>query len=332
MTSCRRLSDIASITQGSWNTKVITMAVEIELFTKVSSRCNTPEKVSEECGLDLRIVQMLINALAGLRLLVKKNGVYVNSEAAERYLVKGKDCYVGDFVTLLGEEYYDVWRGFSNVIATGKPVRDDRRVRLSDPRYGEKYIKAMHEISMTHATSVAKRFDFKGMKSLLEVGGGHGTYSVLIAKENPGIKATVFESPFACVFVKEHASASGARGVSAQEGDFVLGNLPKGHDVVMLTHVLGGLPPEKCEAVLGKAYDALPKGGAVMVNEFKLESNLSRPSFSSMFSLNAFMLSNGGALYPYEQISEWLGNVGFTGVKVFNSDCEFIITLTATKG
>ncbi len=323
------LTGMMSLCQGAWETKVLYVALEAELFTKISRGANTVYKVSQESGIDVRLLKMLTNACKAVGLLSGKGEVLKNSPRAERFLVKGRESYIGDFMVLVGEEYYDVWRGLKEVVVTGRPVRDDRMVRLSKPRYAEAYIRAMQEISHGAAVNLAEGLKLSG-KSLLEVGGGSGIYSIMLTRKNPGLKATVFDSPFSCDFANNNIKDMGAKSVATQPGDFEKGSLPEGHDIIMLTYVLQGLSPDRCEALLKGVYEALPKGGTVVVNEFLLEEGGTSPVFSSLFALNAFMLSNGGSLHTLDEISGWLSNVGFEGVKVIKTS-NFIISLTASK-
>jgi hypothetical protein len=39
------------------------------------------------------------------------------------------------------------------------------------------------------------------------------------------------------------------------------------------------------------------------------------PVFSSLFAINAFMLSNRGSLYTQDRMTEWLRSAGFEDVK-----------------
>lgn len=77
-------------------------------------------------------------------------------------------------------------------------------------------------------------------------------------------------------------------------------------------------------------YEALPRGGAVVVNEFLLEGGGASPVFSSLFALNAFMFSDGGSLHTRDEISDWLTDVGFEGVKAIKTS-DFIISLAAKR-
>lgn len=320
-----------SICQGAWETKILSAAVEIELFTRISRGANTVEKISQESGINVKLLQMLVNACKAMGLLKGTGDAIRNSPESEEFLVNDKEGCIGDFIKIVGGEYYDVWRSFKDVVMVGKPVRDDRVVRLSNPRYAELYLKAMHGITYRHAKEVAKLLNLKGKKSLLDIGGGQGTYSVMIAKENPGLRGVVFDSPFSCDAAKRFIDTAGAKNVTTQGGDFVMGSIPKGSDVVMLTHVLQSLAPERCESLLKKVFEVLPKGGMVIVNEFRLEKDGTNPIFSSLFALNAFMLSNGGLLHPHTEIAEWLSNVGFQEVGFLKTSYEFLVSFTATR-
>ncbi len=331
MTKGPGLSGILSVCQGALGTKVLSVCLELEVFTRISRGAASVEAISQESGVSLPVLGMLINACKSLGLVTEKAGNLKNSSAAEAYLVKGKPGYAGDFMILLGEEYYDIWRGFREVVMTGKPVRDDRMARLSNPRYADIYIRAMHGISVHHAEEVAELLKLTGRNSLLDVGGGVGTYSISIGKKNPGLKVVIFDSPFSCEAAEKYLEASKLKNVTAKGGDYVMGNIPTGSDVIMLTNVLSTMPPAKGEALCRKVFDALPKGGMIVVNEFRLDKGGASPAFSSLFALNAFMLSNGGSLYTHDQMSEWLVSLGFSNVKLLKTSSEFLVSLVADK-
>lgn len=313
--------------QGSWEAKALSVAVELDMFTMVSKGTNTVEKLAQETEADQRALGMLVNACRASGLLVGKDDSLRNSPEAERYLVSGKEGFVGDFIVLVGSEYYDIWRSLKEVVVTGRPVREDRKVRLSNPRYAEHYLNAMRGITHEHSQGLAKSLDLEGKRAVLDVGGGHGTYSVAIGKANPMAKVTIFDSPYSCERVKPYLDQQGAKNVKTEGGDFVMGGIPRGSDVVMLSHVLQSMDPPRCEALLTKAFDALPKGGMIVINEFRLDGAV----FSGLMAINSFMLSDGGSLYPVSLITEWLENVGFTGVKLLKTTRELIVSLTAKK-
>jgi len=324
------LSDLLSLLQGAWETKVLSLAVELELFTRISRGAVSAEMVSQESGMDVRLIGMVIKACEALGLVVKGNGGVKNSPLSERFLVKGSDYYLGDFIGLVGENYYDMWRSLKDVVVTGKPIRDDVVVRLSDPKYAGIYARAMDGISRFSAERLAESVNMRGRKDLLEIGGGLGAYSIAMLEKNPHMRAVVFDSPFCCELLNSEIRSRGIKRLSAQEGDFERGNIPSGHDAIMLTYVLHSIPPERCEALLRRVYERIPEGGVIIVNEFLLEDNGMSPAFSALMAFNIFMLSNGGSLYKRSEFETWLNDVGFKNVKVIKTS-PVILSLTAEK-
>jgi 3-hydroxy-5-methyl-1-naphthoate 3-O-methyltransferase len=323
------MSQILSISVGAWETKVLSECIDIGLFTKISEGHDSVDKISQETGIDVNVLGMLVKACGTMGLIDATRPKLVLKKPAGDLLVKGKEGYLGDFIMMLGGEYYDVWRSFKDVVMTGKPVRDDRMARMSNPRHGELHLRAMAGLTAGHASEVADRIRLAGKKSLLEIGGGIGTYSSMIAGKNPGISVTVFDSPFACDAARRAISSTGAKNVDTKAGDYFMEPIPKGSDAIMLSYVLHNHPPMKCESLLGKIYDALPAGGVIIVNEFRTGKNA--PGFCALMELNAFMMSDGGSLYNPDKISEWLSNVGFHEVKLLKTSSEFLVSVSAVK-
>ena len=79
-------------------------------------------------------------------------------------------------------------------------------------------------------------------------------------------------------------------------GDFFKDDLPKA-DVVMMGHILHDwdLPTKKM--LIGKAYAALPAGGALVVYEAIIDDERSKNAFGLMMSLNMLIETPGGFDY-----------------------------------
>ena len=74
--------------RGFQESRAVLTALELDLFTAVGEGAGAPE-VAARLGADPRAAEMLLNALASLRLLVKREGVFHNSPAAARYFTAG---------------------------------------------------------------------------------------------------------------------------------------------------------------------------------------------------------------------------------------------------
>jgi O-methyltransferase domain len=94
-------------------------------------------------------------------------------------------------------------------------------------------------------------------------------------------------------------------------GDFFDDPLPPA-DVVTLGHVLHDWGPEEKLALLRRAYDALPDGGAVIVFEAIIDDDRRANAFGLLMSLNMLIETAGGFDYTAADCQSWLREVGFT--------------------
>jgi hypothetical protein len=68
--------------------------------------------------------------------------------------------------------------------------------------------------------------------------------------------------------------------------------------------------------LIGKAYDALPAGGAYIVYESIIDDGRSKNAFGLMMSLNMLIETNGGFDYTGADCEGWMRDAGFKETRV----------------
>jgi hypothetical protein len=84
----------------------------------------------------------------------------------------------------------------------------------------------------------------------------------------------------------------------------------------MMGHILHDwdLPTKKM--LIGKAYDALPTGGAFIVYESIIDDDRSKNAFGLMMSLNMLIETPGGFDYTGADCTAWMKEAGFSATRV----------------
>ena len=83
------------------------------------------------------------------------------------------------------------------------------------------FVQAMHERALGVARALVGILDLQGRRSMLDVGGGPGTYSVLLTERFPGLTAEVLELPGVAAVARELVAAAGASDrVVLRDGDY----------------------------------------------------------------------------------------------------------------
>jgi hypothetical protein len=98
-------------------------------------------------------------------------------------------------------------------------------------------------------------------------------------------------------------------------GDFFNDPIPKA-DVVMMGHILHDWDLSQKKALIRKAYDALPHGGAFIVYESIIDDDRRRNAFGLLMSLNMLIETPGGFDYTGADCAGWMREAGFKEARV----------------
>jgi len=93
-------------------------------------------------------------------------------------------------------------------------------------------------------------------------------------------------------------------------GDFFAGPLPHA-DVLIMGHILHDWGLEDKLRLLGKAYDALPRGGALIVYESLIDDQRRDNTAGLLMSLNMLIETAEGFDYTGAECREWMRRAGF---------------------
>jgi hypothetical protein len=98
-------------------------------------------------------------------------------------------------------------------------------------------------------------------------------------------------------------------------GSFFEDDLPKA-DVVTMGHILHDwdLPTKKM--LIGKAFAAVPVGGALIVYEAIIDDERKTNAFGLMMSLNMLIETPSGFDYTGADCAGWMKEAGFSSVRV----------------
>ncbi len=89
--------EISRIAYGFMASKALFAALNLDLFSRLAGKQSDLEDLSAEMGVAANRLESLLTACVSLGLLSKFGGLYANSPAVERYLVRGVSAYFGDY-------------------------------------------------------------------------------------------------------------------------------------------------------------------------------------------------------------------------------------------
>lgn len=304
--------EVMTVARGFMESRVLLSALELDLFTAVRSGASA-EAVAQARGTDPGATSRLLNALAAMGFLAKKEGRFSPSPVAARFLARGaKDDSVD--ALLHQSSLWRTWSGLTEAVRTGRPAPREEMAERGDD-WTVAFIAAMHKGAAQRAPLLVQAVGVEGVRRLLDVGGGSGAYSIAFAEASPALSAEILDLPPVLPIAESHVSAAGLAGrVATRAGDLRRDDLGTGFDLVLLSSICHMLGPDENRDLLRRAFAALVPGGRVVVSDFLLAEDRAAPRQAALFSINMLVGTPSGDCYTEADYTAWMREAGYASV------------------
>jgi precorrin-6B methylase 2 len=307
---------------GFFASKTLLTAVKLELFTLLASRPLSGNQIRTELGLQERGLYDFLDALVALGFLqrtgYKDSAVYSNSPDTDLFLDKCKLSYVGGLLEMANNRLYPFWNYLEEGLKTGNPQNEIRtgRTTLFDEIYADKektreFVNAMGGAQTGNFIRFAESFDFSNYHTLCDIGGAGGQLSAQVVLHHPHVRCISFDLQPVVPIALENMSKMGiADKVEIRTGDFFNDPFPAA-DVITMGNILHDWNTEEKKKLISKAYDALPKGGSLVIIENIIDDERRENAFGLLMSLNMLIETPGGYDYTGADFTGWAKEAGF---------------------
>ncbi len=307
---------------GYWGSRTLLSAVELGLFTELARGPLALDEVRARLGLHERSARDFLDALVALGMLQRSQGKYANTAATDLYLDRTKPTYVGGLLEMMSARLFRHWADLTEGLKTGKPQSeakhggDEFGILYSDPKRVEQFLSAMTGISLGSAHAMARKFPWSQYQSFVDIGAAQGALPVVLAQTHMHLTGVGADLPVVGPIFDKYVASHGLQDrLKFAKLDFFREPFPRA-DVVIMGHILHDwdLPTKKM--LMGKAYDALPAGGAVIVFEALTDDERRSNAFGLLMSLNMLIETRGGFDYTGADCVTWMREAGFTQTRV----------------
>lgn len=294
--------------------RVLIGALELNLFTAIGMDAWTIPALARAMNVSERGLTILCRNLAMAGVLKKKGETYRNSRLGATALNAHHPAYRGDYLRLITNHWAD-WGRLLVSVKSGLPLDHDEP---DEPDYRRRFTWAMHHRTLDQAPKIAAQINLRGVRTILDLGGGPGTYAMAFLAKNPMLRATVCDRPAALDVAKEIASThkAGAR-LSYLPLDVMTEDIPGTYDVIWYSNVLHIYSPTDNQAVFQRAMAALNPGGRLLIQDAFLHDREGLfPEEASLFAVSMLLFTERGNTYSAAETRAWLTDVGFERTKV----------------
>lgn len=302
---------------SAFQMKAFLVANRMRLFDALEKKPATAEELAKTLNLDSRATLIVLRAVASLGILdLNAQGCFsVKPEAREAVFSSSPFN-----VALMLDNIDNVWEAMGKLeetLKSGKAPLPTAHYTVS-PQAHESFIRAMHNTAMKNAPIIANHFDLKKAKTLLDLGGGPGSYSATLCEKNPQLEATICDIPgtleVSKKIIAESFNALKDR-VHHVPCDFFKDEIPGTYDAVFFSHIEHSYSLAENAGLLRKILAALKPGGTMWMHDFIPAKDGITPPFPSIFAVRMLVTTQNGGCYTSEELMELCRSVGFVDVK-----------------
>jgi hypothetical protein len=186
-----------------------------------------------------------------------------------------------------------------------------------------------HMSLMVRRRNVAGGYDYSGIGTLVDVGGGLGTTLAEVLRANPTMQGMLFDLPDVIARARGTIGASDvADRCELVEGSF-FDAVPSGGDAYLLSNILHDWDDEDCRRILRACRAAMEPGAKLLLGESLLPPEPNTPSMAWFVDLQ-MMVVTGGMQRSQRQFDELFAETGFTPTQTFPAGATSVLEAVAS--
>ena len=288
---------------GRWKSQILYAGVKLGIFETIHEDPRPSSEIAKEMGLDPSLVYRLLRALSSIGFLDEDNSRSFSITPLGELVRKDHPQTLRGVVLLEeGPEHYAIWKHLPAMIKDGKQDAFLREFGLrifdyipKNPAYAEVFNYAMSSYSATHTRWVLealKDYDFSGIGTICDIGGGHGHLLCNLLVEHPQLQGTILELEST---IKNRQLLWADKMGLTDRCKYLAGDMfrevPRAEAYVMKM-ILHDWSDEECVTILSNIQRAAAIGARVLVVEHVVPGP-ETPHFAKLFDIHMMCALTG---------------------------------------
>lgn len=295
---------------------ILISALQLQIFSILAQKTMSAKQVAKSARTQAEGTEMLLNALSSMGVLRKLKDKYRNTSVTYKHFCESSPDYKKGTI-MLKQENRGEYEQLTKIIQKGRDLKSFGG--RDDPKFRHLFTYAMHERSELYADEVAKFVTKQPVGKLIDLGCGPGSYSVAILKRDKKSTASLFDRPAAIkVARKIHKDHSVSNRLKFICGDLFDDDFGVGYDTVLLSNIIHIYNPRENKNILKKIFNAMHKGGRLVLYDLFLKENQMEPYDAALFALTMLLFTKTGKSYTFDETESLLRATGFTGFKRYD--------------
>jgi hypothetical protein len=314
-------AQLVQMGMSHWISHIVYVATKLSLADHLAKDPMTAEQLAGPTGTHSPSLYRLMRTLASLGILTEdESHRFALTPVGEAMKTGAPGCARATILTIAS----DWWiRGFGELmysVQTGKPGFEKMLGMpifdwfAKNPKEASLFNETMVGIHGGEPEAVAAAYDFSGLKTIVDVGGGTGNLLTTIVGSSPGSRGILYDLAHvtreAPALIQERDLTDR---VTIETGSF-FENVPAGGDAYLLSHIIHDWSEDQCLSILGNCRRAMNPEGRLLIIEMVLPGG-DTPHPGKLLDM-MMLVGPGGRERTEEEYATLLRKAGFRLMRV----------------
>jgi hypothetical protein len=239
------------------------VAAKLAIADRLADGPKTAAQLASAVDAHPQSLYRVLRALAALGVFVEDaDGRFALTPLASPLRREAPDS-LHAFALMWGETFWPACGSLLHCVRTGQTAFDHLHgmgafeYMRQHPQAAEIFDQAMSNLTRVQAAAIVGAYDFSGVRTLVDVGGGKGTLLAVVLRAHPAMRGVLYERPEVLPAARKALEGEGLLGrCELKRGDFFV-SVPEGGDTYALKDVVHDWDDERASAILTNCARAM---------------------------------------------------------------------------
>lgn len=316
-------------------TQVIFVATELGLPDRLSNGAKSGTALAEATGAHAPSLYRLLRALAALDILREPEHDQFELTPLGRCLCADEPGSMRPLVLMHGcQNFWQTWAELRHCVRSGQTAINHLfgtsnafDFYAQHPQVESIVSAGFAAVAESYAADVVEAYDFSGLGTIVDVGGGRGQLLAAILHAHPATRGVLFDLPHVAQAATALLKNAGVEARCSMVQGNMFESIPPGGDAYVLSRVIHDWEDQRAIAVLATCRAAMPKQAKLLLIERVLPvradpSPASRDRFLSDINM---LVRTGGRERNVEEYRELMDAAGLHFTRLIPTASEMSI-------
>jgi len=321
---------LAQLIAGNRLQQAVYVAAKLGIADLLADGPRTTADLAQAAGAHGPSLYRLLRALASLGIFAEEEDGRFSLTPLAALLQSGVPGSLRTMALFSGDITYQAFGALQHSVRTGESgFRHVYGVGLFEyleahPDLGAVFDEFMTRQTAPAAPAVVAAYDFAGVDTLVDVGGGHGELLAAVLAAHPEMRGVLFDQPHVVAGARGRLESAGVADRCQVVGGDLFAAVPSGGDAYVLKGVVHGWDDAQAAAMLQNCRRAMAAGGKLLLVDFVVPPG-NAPFPGKLLDVWMLVASEGGRERTAAEFGALLQAAGFQQTRIIPTAAQLSV-------